>query len=104
MLRSIRLPRLSSARRPTNEITVGVASVALRDVSEQGLLASIGGFPRRRKPCDKRQPGSDCGALNGENRLHAVVAEQQHKTRQFIRVHLLLVAGEEAELCRSIVP
>jgi xanthine dehydrogenase YagS FAD-binding subunit len=30
------------------------------------------------RPCDDREPGSGCGALDGENRLHAGVAERQH--------------------------
>ena len=30
------------------------------------------------KPCNKREPGSGCGAINGFNRIHAVLGTSEH--------------------------
>ena len=35
-------------------------------------------FRDRTLPCNKRDPGSGCGAIDGENRIHAVLGGSQH--------------------------
>jgi len=66
-----------------------IAEALLASASPQiRNMATIGGNLMQRTrcpyfrdtfwPCNKREPGSGCAALNGENRMHAVLGTSDH--------------------------
>lgn len=100
-----------------NELVLGgyplVSKALLAGASPQiRNMASMGGNLLQRTrcpyfydsalPCNKRQPGTGCGALTGENRMSAIVG---HNT-QCVAVHpsdlcIALVALDAKVLCRG---
>lgn len=49
-------------------------------------------FYDRKAPCNKREPGSGCPALNGRNRIHAILGSSEH-----------CIATHPSDMCVALV-
>ena len=71
-------------------------------------MASMGGnlmqrtrcsyFRDTATPCNKRAPGSGCGALGGENRMNAVLGTRMKPVRGYVGSSSILLALERGEV------
>ena len=64
------------------EAVVAGASAQLRNKASTGgnfmQRTRCGYFYDTARPCNKRQPGTGCGAIGGHNRIHAILGASEH--------------------------
>jgi xanthine dehydrogenase YagS FAD-binding subunit len=74
-------PLIRSECPAISEALLASASPQIRNVATIGgnlLQRTRCAYFRGALPCNKRRPGSGCGALKGENRLHAIFGASEH--------------------------